>query len=445
MRIVRPLLCSCLALLACVPASAQTQGQGQTSRQTPRSERPYRGVFASGVDEGGQSLTATGSVSGGYDDNILADATQRTNQFRNGQQGTLGQFAGNLNYSLSGDRGSLEAGAGSSLRYYPSLDDPYFDTYNASVGGDWVIVKDKPHFSVNSEVGYQPFTFLNDLTPGFGSTTPVIEPLVAPDVDFVPIASQYFTYDAGANLDMRVTRRTTVSTGYTYHAADRSERKTWRQTGSLGTTFDMNRDLSLHMFYRYTEGHYSSRVTRTHSPDIGLDFHHALSLTRRTSVTFGVGTEAYVVRDRTNYRLTGNVQLSHEIGRSWTTEGSYQRGTFFSDTLPEPVFGDTGHVSLSGLVTRRINFDASANATVGSSGFSTQQKFDSYRGTVTLSTALNRYLNVGVDYSYYRYKFDQGFELDAGVPRNTNRQSVRAHLSVWAPLMNRTRRRDATR
>ena len=68
-----------------------------------------------------------------------------------------------------------------------------------------------------------------------------------------------------------------------------------------------------------------------------------------------------------------------------------------------------------------------------------------YSGLLGLSAALNRYMNVGVDYTYYRYRFDEDFALDAGVPRNLDRQSIRGHLTLWAPILNRTRRPNAAR
>jgi hypothetical protein len=434
MMAVRPFLCSCLALLACVPAAAQTR--------TNRPERPYRGIFASGVSDLGQSLTANTSLSGGYDDNILADATQR-NTIQTSRQGTLAQFSGGLNYSLIAERGQFNAGAGTSIRYYPSLENDYFKTYNANIAGV-VRVLTKPNLTVHQSVSYQPVTFLSGLSgPG---VDPGLEPLVAPEPDFVPIASQYVAYESGADLDAQLTRRVSFLSSYTYRLSDRSEHNFWRQSGSMGFEFGLTRDLSLRTIYRYTEGHYPSRIVRTHSPDVGLDFHHALSLTRRTSFTFGAGTEATVVNERTRYRATGHVNVTHEIGRSWLADGSYQRGTFFIDTLAEPVFGDTGRIGVGGLITRRIQFQAAASTTIGNTGFSVQQRqFDSYRGTVSLSTALNRFMNVGVDYAYYKYIFDPLVELEPGLPHNVNRQSIRAHVSLWAPLMNKTRRRDASR
>jgi hypothetical protein len=442
MNTPRALLCSCLTLLACVPAAAQTQ------QQPTRPERPYRGVFASGVEDAGQSLTANTSLSGGYDDNILADATQR-NTFQNSQQGTLGQFSGSLNYSLIGARGSLNAGAGTSVRYYPSLENEFFKTYNAGIGGDLRVLQ-KPDLIVRQSVNYQPFTFLSGLS-GF-SGDPGLEPLLAPVPEFVPISSHYVAYESGADLTAQLTRRVSFLSSYTYRLADRTSRvvdgpstRFWRQSGTMGLTFGVSRDLSLRTAYRYVEGHYPGRVVRMHSPDIGLDFRRALSLTRRTSLTFGVGTEATVVREQARYRATGNVNVAHEIGRTWQADASYQRGTQFVDTLPEPVFGDTARVGLSGLISRRVQFQAAAGATIGNSGFDVQRQFDSYRGTISMSTALNRFMNVGVDYVYYRYMFDPLTVLEPGLPHEVNRQSIRAHVSFWAPLMNRTRRSDATR
>jgi hypothetical protein len=434
MMTARALLCWCLALLACVPATAQTL-------RPSRPDRPYRGIFASGVDGFGQSLTASTTLSGGYDDNILADATQR-NTIRNSQQGTLAQFSGGFNYDLTGERGQLAAGAGTSIRYYPSLENEYFKTYNASVAGQFRVLT-KPDLTLRQSVSYSPFSFLSGLS---GVTTAdLIEPVAPPEPEFVPVATQYLSYESGADLDARLTRRLSFNSSYSYRVSDRRDSRSWRQTGGVGFVVDLTRDLGLRLGHRYSEAHYPSRIHRQHSPNVGLDFHRALSLTRRTSFTFGVGTEATMTNDRTRYRAIGNVNVVHEIGRSWLANAAYQRGTYFIDTLDEPVFGDTANVGLSGLLTRRIQFQAVASATLGNAGFTVQRQFDSYRGSVSLSTALNRFTSVGVDYAYYKYVFDPSIELEAGVPRNINRQSIRAHVSFWAPLLNRTRRRDASR
>jgi hypothetical protein len=420
--------------MTCVSASAQT-GPGY------RPERPYRGIFASGVDGLGQSLTANGTVSGGYDDNLLADATNSSSP-RSGRQGALAQVSGGLNYNLTSERAELQAGAGASLRYYPSFVQDYYRTYNANLSGV-LRVLDKPNLTAYGSVGYQPVTFLSGL-PGV-DLDPGLEALVPPDLDFIASTAQYLSYESGASLNVPLSRRLSFVSSYSYRVSDRSDHRVWRQTGVMGLDYELSRDLSLRTGYRYTEAHYPTRTVHTHSPDVGLDFHRALSLTRRTSLSFGAGVEATQTNDHTRYRATSHVNLAHEIGRSWFANAAYRRGTFFIDTLAEPVFGDSASAGVNGLLTRRIQFSAVAFLSMGSAGFTEQRQFDTYRGVVTLSTALNRFMNVGADYAYYKYLFDPLIELDPGLPRNINRQSIRAHVSFWAPVMNRTRRRDASR
>jgi outer membrane translocation and assembly module TamA len=43
--------------------------------QTPRSERPYRGLFAGDTGNAQQLLTLSASLGGGYDDNIFANGS----------------------------------------------------------------------------------------------------------------------------------------------------------------------------------------------------------------------------------------------------------------------------------------------------------------------------------------------------------------------------------
>jgi hypothetical protein len=59
-----------------------------------------------------------------------------------------------------------------------------------------------------------------------------------------------------------------------------------------------------------------------------------------------------------------------------------------------------------------------------------------------VSIALTRYLDLGVDYTIYRYRFGSGAVLPIGVPRDVERQSISAHIDVWAPLYSRARRND---
>jgi len=54
-------------------------------------------------------------------------------------------------------------------------------------------------------------------------------------------------------------------------------------------------------------------------------------------------------------------------------------------------------------------------------------------------------MNVGVDYAYYKYEFDDTAGLEPGLSQDVNRQSIRARVSFWAPIFNQARRNNASR
>ncbi len=409
-----------------------------------RPERPYRGIFGSGVDSLGQALTANASLSAGYDDDLLADATNSSG-IQSGQGGKLAQASGGLNYDLTASRASLAAGVGGSVRYYPSLENDFLNMYNAGVRGQVRVLEGRPNLTLSQSVDYTPYSFMSSYS-GHVANPFTVTRVQPPNPDFVPLATQYFNAESRADLEARLSRKLSFYSSYAYRVSDRDAANSWYQSGDAGISVEMSRNLDLRLGYRYSEAHYDDgRVVAMHSPDVGLDFNRALSLTRRTSFTFGVGVEATRTNDQAQYHATGNVHLVHEIGRTWTADASYQRGTYYVDTINEPVFADSANAGLHGLITRRIQFSALVTAMLGNSGYSEERDFDSYQGSLSVSTALNRFMSVGADYAYYRYTYDEQILLDPGLPFQMNRQSIRAHVSLWAPLMNRTRRADASR
>jgi hypothetical protein len=419
-------------LFACAPASAQF-----------RPNRPYRGIFASGVDGIGQTITASGTLSGGWDDNVYAGAhLGQDNVLRTRQSGALTQVAGGLNYAMTLERASIMAGAGAVLRYFPSVTNDVFEAYNARLGGSVTLSK-KPTVTAHAMAAYQPYTFFSALP----EPDAPIEPAVPPEPDFIPVETQYVSYKAGLGLSHRLSRRFTFDSRYDWYTANRLGRDFWRQGADANIGYQLTRDVRLRLGYRISEGHYDDRIVRTNRPLIALDFNHALSLTRNTTIGFSAGTESTVIEGefRTRYRAVGDFSITHEMGRSWTLNGRYHRGTYYVETLPEPVFGDSARASLVGLLTRSLQFEAAATASLGSASLSSSRHYNMYSGLVGLSAALNRHMNVGVDFTYYTYRFDEDFALDAGVPRNLDRRSLRGHLTLWAPILNRTRRPNAAR
>ena len=113
------------------------------------------------------------------------------------------------------------------------------------------------------------------------------------------------------------------------------------------------------------------------------------------------------------------------------------------ETLPEPMTGDSASVQVNGLITRRVQLSGVLSGSFGQMGFGTARHYDSYRGSISLSSAITRYMSVGVNYGYYHYMFDDVVELEPGLARDINRQAVRGYVTFWAPIF--TRRANASR
>jgi hypothetical protein len=136
------------------------------------------------------------------------------------------------------------------------------------------------------------------------------------------------------------------------------------------------------------------------------------------------------------------------MGRTWSLNAAYDRNVGFVESFAAPFFYDSASVGLNGLLSRRLDVHANAGVMRGNLGFgdgAIGNDFDSDYATAGIGTALNRFVSIGVDYSFYRYYFDQNGLLPAGFNHDLSRHSVRATLSAGAPLFQSRRRRNATR
>ena len=136
----------------------------------------------------------------------------------------------------------------------------------------------------------------------------------------------YVSTGASVGLSHALSRRISSSLGY---SASRSPAGTYGayvgQSVSGGLSWTVAKGLSLRGGYSYGQTEYGTGADRltyeTHQIDAGLDFYRALSLTRRTSLSFSTGTSILKDQDQTHYGITGNISITREIGRTWAADG----------------------------------------------------------------------------------------------------------------------------
>jgi hypothetical protein len=426
-----------LAMLAGTVAPALAQDLAPA-----RVDRPYRGLFKSGVQNPSQLLTVDGSLGGGYDRTRVREISDAAMRPLSGQY-ALGSAA--LAYSLNLPRLTFGASAATATRLYANNRGNYFTSRSAGVAVSAQATRSL-QLSAAENYSYAPYN-LQSLSPTLFDSPLGQLSLIDDDTGLATRRYARVSTTAGAVQTFRLTARSSLNLDYAYGRTHVPSRSSDFETHRAGGTFrqSVTQNLGYHIGYHYRRTEYPSTVTarrlQTHDADIGMDFNKALSLTRRTTLSMTTGSSAYVTEGRQTYRLTGNARLNREIGRTWNASLAYNRNIGFVDTFDNPVLYDSVTAGIGGLIMRRLQFSAStgvSNGTVGLTG--SNNGYRTFSDSVSLTTSLTRNIAIGTSYFYYRSRFDSGAVVPDVLARQFSRQGVRAYLTVWAPLFYRTRR-----
>jgi opacity protein-like surface antigen len=420
-------------------------GPAYAQRETPRPERPYRGLFGSSPGDLNQQLTVNGSLGVGFDDNVLADLFDQTSptfgDLTTSHRGGVGTASAGIGYLLNRQRVTAVLSGETTGRYYPTLT-PSFIRRNYASGT--VGVNIGKGLSAGAQGVYEPYS----VQTMFPVLVDVRGGVPAIDEDFASSTEHYIAYSSNVAYRHQLSRRTFVGLDAAYHVREGSAlvpRFTYTDAGG-GLTHNLTKDLSLRLGYRYATAQYGDVNNRSrpvdHVIDAGVDYKRALSRSRRTNVAFSTGASAATGRPgyETRLRAIGSADLTHEIGRTWLISVGYYRGVDYVESWPEPVFADTVTTGVNGLITRRVEFHASARAASGTGEFSSKGDLRTYYGNAGVSYAVTRFISTGVTYAYYNHRFADSVLLAPGFPHHVNRESVRVYISLWAPLFERSRR-----
>lgn len=431
------------------PAYAQQSG-GQPQAPDPPvrvlTQRPYRGLFGSGFSDTTQLLTLGLNMGGGYDSSVFVDdredLTEPVTPLSREDSG-FGAGSANLSYSLSLKSISLSAGAGGALSYYADIDDHFAHAYFGNTAVSWTM-SPRASLSGSIAVAYRPISHLSSL-PGLGDASQ------GPTNPFGAAKGgeneSYRTETGDVSLSYRLSRRVGTSVGYGAWRSVSPDQTNDSLTHGFSARADVNvtKDVGVFVGYRLSSSGYSNVLGLpsyySHNADFGLSFAKALSLTRKTTASFGTGTSAVTDGNETRYALTGNVQIMRELGRTWSASVWYDRDVQFEEAFQQPVFTDTVSAMVSGLLSRRVSVDAGTGLAGGKVGFSdVDNGYSTLYSSAGIGIAITRFLNGGLRYGYARYQFDDGVRLPTDLLFQTSRHSLHAYLSTWLPIFSRTRR-----
>jgi hypothetical protein len=443
---MRPPFLPLVVTLAIALASATA------SAQTFRSERPYRGLFGSGLDGADHSLVASGSLGGGWDNNVVASALfgerVRPTNLNTTFRGVVAQASGSLSYALNLQGLSINATGGTSVHLYPSISSAFTRRYSGGAGAALRVTRD---VSINLSAQYRPYS-LSSLFPEIGAGGDA----ALADIDFSSSLDHYVSYSAGAGYSRQLSRKTTLSANYNYRWRDASSIRAVAfvdHRAGVGLRYQVDEGLALRAGYGYmqsdrtaTGGTTGAETVTNHHIDAGVDYNRSLSFSRRTTLSFGTGTSMVTHPEDpadkgTRVRLTGNVALVHELARTWNAEVTYQRNVRFDQNWGDIVSSDGVSAGVGGLLTRRLSFRGSARTSLGTIGAGGNRGYRGMYGNASLGYDLGRNASIGLTYAYYRHRFDQNVTVPSDFASAYDRHIVRASINMWAPLFQRPRRR----
>jgi hypothetical protein len=407
-----------------------------------RPGRPYRGLFGSGGGTSDQQLMLSGNLGFGYTTNAPGTIDTLGDVRAGGAGSSVSTGSASLTYSLARTKVSFGAAYTTGVSYYAQAPEPVATSNGGSFN---MSIKTSRHsqLSVGEALSYQPFYSVASF-PGLAAQ-PFGRPVLPDDIGSAR-SENHWTSNSSATFAYDINRRTKVSFMYQGYRSTLliGDSGVTSQTGSGRLTYNLARGLDARVGYGYTRGTYGDAASTPnvegHSIDAGVDFYRTLSVSRRVRLSFGTGSTAYKYRDETHYYVTGNAQLIREIGRTWNATLGYNRSASISDTYLQPVVSDSMSAGLGGLINRRVQFQSSVGASRGEVGFvSSANGFNASYLSAGVTLGLTRALGAGIDYAYYRYRFERNVDVRLGLSSEANQQSVRVYLTTSLPLLTRTR------
>lgn len=427
------------------------------------SSRPIRSLFGGATSETptNQSLNLSGALFGGFDDDIFA----RGQNPGLGRPRVSGEFVGgqaSLSYFKRLATATVQASGATSARYVTDSQElvPTFHSGTFQFGKEF---GPRTSLQVRQLLLYRPFFTAAPFVgqSGTGATFPGSETGVGsdlgggfdPSLDDSTISSDRtaFQYATAVDLTRRLSPRSRLEFFGVYGQSDFGQSA---ETANVDNTraqvrgryvYDLTSFLAARLGYGFRRfGAQEGRNGVNHDIDIGLILNRPFQFRRgRTEFSATTGS-TLLVRDRvstaqgggdrTLFRVIGTGQVRHTFQGDWIADATYTRSVGFLDGFLEPVQGDRVTTSLSGLLTRGLEFQMEAGYMSGAIGMQ-DRNFDTALAGARLRLALTQKLALFAQYFYFQYAYDDDVAAQLLVAPELERQGFRAGLTVWLPVL----------
>jgi len=422
-------------LVSSVPLAAYAQ-------EVPE-RRPVQPLFGApdprGESEGG--LSATGSLFGSYDDNILLSGQNSTTRppalpgfgFGETLHGAATGYDAAVFLKLPSEQPTFEASVYSTGRYFPEFQEYVAGRQIAEASSS---VSGSPWRNTTLQLTGSGRYSLN--APPFATAAALSEN----DVD-LPFAGDGIplrhTNDlrGGVELEREFGTNKTLSGLAGIHSSQidgGSRNQIYEYGGRFGA--QISRYSAFRASYIRQDVDRGLGRYAVHHLNIGGDYAKPLSASRRAFISFSGGSAAVESRDSFRLNAIGDVNFWYEFKQSWIGSARYHRGITFIDEVVDPLMSDAVSGELVGLLSPRLDFNSSVTFSRGVVGFERQASFQMYGARSQLRYAISRKVALYGEYLLFHYQFPPTILITGALPPSTSRQAVKVGLTVSTKLLN---------
>lgn len=383
------------------------------------------------------------SVSGAYDDNVLATRTMEPTLPRASVAGWYAGSRVDAGFDRPGSKMAFGLGSLAFARYYPDLDELLTTAYG--VGGWMSVAGRATQLRITQSYRRAPSSILT-VTP-----TAISLPL---ETDLSPIGLDPMpgmkgnAWDGSAALEQRLGRRTTLLANYQYRHLDAPRGQASHENHRPGIllTKRISRHAALRggyalnrIAFRSFEGELGRQDL--HEIEAGLDYQRSFSMRRGLTVGFHTGALSLAREDRRVQRLALDAFLSQRAARTWELQLDFRHGSTLLNGFDELFFADVANARVSGNLTERLALQVHARGASGSLGpVARDRNLSVAGGLARLIWTWHRSFTTALEYFHERYDLDRDMPLTSAFPPERQRQGAQVVCTVrMAPPSERRR------
>lgn len=306
-------------------------------------------------------------------------------------------------------------------------------------GAEFAMSGTQRTFRATQNVSYSPFFqfgFAPDASPSELDATSQAHG------DFASASLSAYSSTSDVTFSQQISRRATLATAYSLRRTmfGHADLDLMAQTIGTRLSYRLTRTLSLRTGYGYqTAGDSLAQqgAVRGHDIDLGLDFSRAISITRKTTLSFSSGSTTTKQGDQTAFRLIGDANLTRQIGQTWSARLGFKRDVQMLEGFGAPVLSNTLTTAFGGSLSRRVSVSSTVSGATGVVGLqsASDNAFWNWTGSAGLRFVLGRRSSLQTQYFYSGHQFDQGVRLAPGLASKQKRQGVRVGMTWQAPLL----------